>query len=97
MSDARKGRWSRPGIVLGLVYLFLVVAVYALTASQPADDGLEWLPFMWLSAPWCWLGDGTGNIFWFVPGFMANALLFYFLGAFIEGILRSRAGKGEQE
>lgn len=93
MSRSGKTRPGRLGILLALFYVFVVVVVFALIALGPADDGMEWIPFMLLDAPWCWMGSGTGNIFSFVPGIMANAFLLFLLGTLIEIYLRSRAEK----
>ena len=63
----------RLGIGLAAAYILLAAGVYLLIASQPSDDGLKWLPFVWLAMPWCKLGA-----FFLIPGVLINAGLLYF-------------------
>jgi hypothetical protein len=69
----------RLGIILAAVYFLLAAVVFALIASQPPDDGLEWLPTVWLSMPWFKLGDR-----FLIPGILINTVLLYFFGVAIQ-------------
>ena len=83
MTMARKSRFSWLGISLAAVYVLIVVAVYVLTAASPPDDGLEWLPFVYLSMPWYAVGS------WLLfPGFILNAGLLFLLGTLIQKLWR---------
>lgn len=81
----------RLGICLAAGYIVLAVVVYALIASQPPDDGLEWLPFFWLGMPWSALNQSL-----MVPGILVNAALLYSCGFLIQlaGRVWSRRATG---
>jgi len=84
-------RLSRLGIVVAALYVFLVLAVYAITASsKPSGLGYEWIPFIDLAMPWSLLGE---NISLLIFGFTANAGVLYLVGALVEKLLRRRFHK----
>jgi hypothetical protein len=75
----------RLGIGFAAGYLLLAAAVYALIASHPPDDGLEWLPLVWLAMPWFKLGQAM-----LIPGILLNAAILYLCGVLIQLVWRAR-------
>ena len=76
-----KPRGNRQGIYFALVYIFIVLAVFALTASsKPSGLGYEWIPFIYLAMPWSLSG---ANIMTLILGFTANAVILYLLGTVV--------------
>jgi hypothetical protein len=71
--------FHRLGVILAAVYFLLAAVVFALIASQPPDDGLEWLPMVWLSMPWFKLGQS-----FLIPGILINTVLLYLFGVAIQ-------------
>ena len=69
-------RW---GIILAAAFILLATAVYAVIASQPADDGLEWIPLVLLAMPWFKLGQN-----FLIPGILINATLLYLCGILLQ-------------
>lgn len=99
MNAELKGRPSRLGIIVAALYVFLVLAVYAITASsKPSGLGYEWIPFIDLAVPWSLMGDnvslpGFGFLSLLIFGFIVNAGILYLVGALVEKVLRWTFGK----
>jgi len=83
-SDARHHS-RRLAIGLAVGYLLLAALVFALIASQPPDEGLEWMPLVWLASPWFGLSPSL-----LLPGILLNAGLLYVAGLGIQALLRPR-------
>lgn len=83
-------RRSRLGSWIAGIYAALVVAVFALTAAttKPDNVGLDWIPFVMLAMPWYRL-----DIHLLFPGFIANVIILYFVGAVIERLWRYAVSK----
>lgn len=94
MKADSNARPSRLGIIVAALYVFLVLAVYAITASsKPNGLGYEWIPFIDLAMPWSLMGDnvslpGFGFLSLLIFGFIANAGILYLVGALVEKLLR---------
>jgi hypothetical protein len=81
----RRRRFPRLGAWFAVVYLALVLAVFAVTAieTQPSNVGLDWIPFWWLALPWSKMSPRL-----LFPGFLINAALLWILGTAIEALVR---------
>jgi hypothetical protein len=83
MNDTGKPRPRRLGIYLAAIYILIVVAVYIGTVSSRPDDGMEWIPFVFLSMPWYAMSPNL-----LFPGFVANAGLLFLAGTLIQTMWR---------
>jgi hypothetical protein len=91
-AESTTSSWrSRLGSWFAGIYAVLVVAVFALTAATTKADnvGLDWIPFVMLAMPWYRL-----NPYLLFPGFIANAIILYVVGALIEKLWRAVAKNG---
>ncbi|MGA7107533.1 MAG: hypothetical protein WBY75_07305 [Terracidiphilus sp.] len=72
-SKRRAGPGIGLGVALGVAYLLFAALLFGVTASHP-DDGLEWIPFLYLTMPWSALGPSTG-LSLAIAGAFINAVL----------------------
>jgi hypothetical protein len=94
MSVVHKHRFARLGLILTFLYLLIVAGVYLVTALGPAEDGLEWMPFVLLAMPWYGLNHTSASLFF---GLLANAGLVYLFGTLIARLAQFRVDKDTQE
>jgi polyferredoxin len=86
LKAASNARPSRLGIIVAALYVFLVLVVYAITASsKPSGLGYEWIPFIFLAMPWTLMGERLPIL---IFGFLVNTGILYLFGALIEKFLR---------
>jgi hypothetical protein len=87
--DAQRKPFPRLGTGFAVLYLVLVVVLFALIAieSKPSDVGLEWMPLFWLALPWSRMSVpmGTAGL---IPGFLINAAILWILGTAIQALVR---------
>ncbi len=99
MKAALKGHPSLLGIIVAVLYLFLVIGIYAIIASsKPSGLGYEWIPLIDLAMPWSLMGDnvslpGFGFLTLLIFGFIANAGILYLLATLFEKFRRRRFSK----
>jgi hypothetical protein len=77
---------ARLGLWLAAIYFILAAALFLVTAlnTKPGNVGLDWVPFMVLTAPW----SGMSPIL-AIPGVFLNALALWVVGTVAEKIIRS--------
>jgi hypothetical protein len=84
--SAAKGRRAGLGIWLAGIYVALVVGLFILTAltTNPGKVGLDWIPFMVLTAPWSGMSPAMA-----VPGILLNAAIMWLAGTVLHKIIRA--------
>ncbi len=74
MDSTPKSRPLHFGFWLGGIYIFLATALFLLTAltTKPGNVGLDWVPFMILTAPWSGMDAHLA-----LPGVLLNGVILW--------------------
>jgi hypothetical protein len=80
-----RDRVNPGGFRAAATYVLIVVAVFTVTVftTTPSNVGLDWIPFILLSAPWCAIDQRL-----LLPGLLANTCLVYLFGVLFHGLCR---------
>ena len=89
MDGEPKSRPLRFGLWLGGMYVFLATALFILTAltTKPGNVGLDWIPFMILTAPWSGMDTRLA-----IAGVLLNGVILWGFGNLLQVFFRNRRG-----
>ena len=89
MDSKSTSRLPRLGLWLGGFYVFLAAALFILTAltTKPGNVGLDWIPFMILTAPWSGMDTRLA-----IAGVLLNGVILWGFGNLLQVFFRNRRG-----